>query len=78
MRKNSLLSLEKFPSTDWIFKVLNQLPLKIIEILLNRLRNYEGIREFEKRNIYCKLLKSIQNNLERSTADRVKKAFSHI
>ncbi len=73
-----VFSLEKFPTTDWVFKVLNQLPLKVIQILLNRLNNYEQIREFEKRNIYCKLLKSIQDNLENSSADRVKKAFSPI
>jgi hypothetical protein len=71
-----ILSLEKLPTIEWVFKVLNQLPLKVIQLILDRLNNFERIRQFEKRNIYCKLLKSIQVNLERSSADRVKKALS--
>lgn len=71
-----ILSLHQLPNLNWVFKVLDQLPVPVIEMVIKQLRLHERIREFEKRNIYCKLLKNIEENLKRSSAENVKQAFS--
>jgi hypothetical protein len=70
-----LLSLDKMPDTLWVIKVLNQLPPLVIRIAIARLQSYERIPEFQKRNIYSKLLKVVNENIHTPHSSNIKLAL---
>ncbi len=56
-----ILSFKTFPSTEWVLKVMDQLPDYFLEMLFDALYAYDTIRSFEKRLFYCKLLQDIDH-----------------
>jgi hypothetical protein len=57
-----ILMFKKFPDGAWIIKVLNQLPEMVKGAIMQRLQAYEQIRDFEKREMYCKILNKIKED----------------
>ena len=55
-----ILMFKKFPDGAWIIKVLNQLPEMVKRAIMQRLQAYEQIRDFEKREMYCKILNKLK------------------
>ena len=73
-----ILSLNNFPNATWIIKVLKQLPRKLCQLILNRIKLYERIPQFDKRNIYCKLLKEVQSQLDTKEAESIKTIYDSL
>ncbi len=59
--EKTILALHALPNGQWIVKVLDQLPVGIIEFIIRRLSAYERVTHFEKRMMYCKLLLDIRD-----------------
>jgi hypothetical protein len=73
-----IFSLNTLPNEKWIIKVLNQFPLTIIKRILQTLMGHEKIADFNKRNIYCKILNKIKQNLDLKEAANIRFAFSQL
>ncbi|MCP4050726.1 MAG: hypothetical protein GY730_08480 [bacterium] len=71
-----IISLKSLPNGMWIVKILNQLPVYMINYILAELFSYEKISSFEKRNLYCKLLKEVKSNLDQEKTSNLYFAFS--
>jgi hypothetical protein len=59
--EKTILALNSLPNKQWVIKVLDQLPVGIIEFIIRRLQAYEKVTNFEKRMMYCKLLLDIRD-----------------
>lgn len=59
-----IMQFKQFPSTEWVIRVLDQLPPYLLSLLFDLLYNYETLRSFEKRHFYCKLLQDLSVYLE--------------
>lgn len=54
---------------SWILPVLTQLPLRFAEKVVQQLLHYERLADFEKRNMYCKLLNKVKSQARADNAD---------
>lgn len=71
-------SLDRFPDGIWIVKVLGQFPLSTIRTTLGTVMGYEKIKNFEKRNLYCRILNDIKQNIDHPEAGSIRFAFSQL
>jgi hypothetical protein len=73
-----IIALKSFPNGGLVVKILNQFPSNSLITLIKRLAGYERIGNFEKRNIYCKLLNEIKHNSGIQEGQYVRFALSQI
>lgn len=73
-----LMALKKMPSSKWTIKILNQFPVLTLRRLIKVLSRYESIPQFEKRNLYCKILNDINSNLKNEENVNIRIAVSLI
>lgn len=70
-----IMALKDMPDGLWVVKIIGQLPKEMIRETLHQLKRFEHIAQFEKRNVYCKLLKEIRNNLNAPEAQVIRQLF---
>ena len=58
-----------FMPSKWVHPILKQLPLRFGERLIRHLQRYERHADFEKRDMYCKLLRKIQTQAKQPDAE---------
>lgn len=51
--------LPTLPSTEWIFKILNQFPLFFVGLVINQVKSHDQFKSFEKRQLYSKMYKAL-------------------
>jgi hypothetical protein len=73
-----ITGLLALPSIDWVVKVLNQLPVPIIELTAKHLLKYETIKDGIQRNKTLALLNDIKDRLDHKDAIKIKFAFSQL
>jgi len=70
-----IMALKDMPTGRWVVKLMAQLPKEMIRETLQQLKRFERIAQFEKRNVYCTLLKDIKDNLNAPEAAVVRQLF---
>jgi len=73
-----ITSLHGMPSGEWAVKVLNQLPMIIIQSTLKLLSAFPTLSQFEKKQMYSKLLTKIKTQSSIKEGDNVRFALSQL
>jgi hypothetical protein len=71
-------SLTALPNGEWIAKVLNQIPIFMIQMILRELLSIKTITDFDKRKIYSKLLSEIKNHMSQEKTGNTFFAYQQI
>jgi hypothetical protein len=73
-----IMALDAMPSPEWAVKVLNQLPTFVLQRCLLQLKSHESISQFEKRQLYSKILKEITAHCLGDDGENIRYAFSQL
>ncbi|NBV42726.1 hypothetical protein EBR96_08175, partial [bacterium] len=65
----------RMPDTEWIFKVLNQLPVFTIRRVLTVIHEQLSHSEFSRRNLAARLLKEIRSDVDTDKFENVRLAI---
>ncbi|MBT6120315.1 hypothetical protein HOH45_02485 [bacterium] len=76
--EKTVIFLSNLPSAEWIVKVLNQFPVKIIKLIKEILISYNRQTDSKIRNIYSKLLTTIITAVDSTDCGNVKFVFKNM